>query len=93
MYYGGNSNENFQVQVIDRCNGFGMVTGSCPFTGKSIDQSFLGSPSWLTVQIKYMPLNGECVALSCMESGGNPGTGVNLAYQGSLNITHWKPSS
>jgi hypothetical protein len=58
MYYGNSSNEDFYVELIDRCNGNYLVTATCPSTDYSFDKSNEGSD---VVQIVYGP-NNDCVA-------------------------------
>jgi hypothetical protein len=66
MYYGGNPNENFTVQFINRCGGHSYVTAPgtgfgnayCPFASHQLDLNLAGAS---IVQLHYQFTN-LCVA-------------------------------
>jgi hypothetical protein len=74
MYYGGDPNENFSYQKIDRCDGHNYVTAPsagigttyCPFASQSIDAAYAGAP---IVQLRYGSTN-LCVAANTANGHG-----------------------
>ena len=66
MYYGGNPNEEFSAQAINRCGGHNYVTDPdrgygttyCPFANHQLDYDTAGDP---IVQLRYGSTN-LCVA-------------------------------
>jgi hypothetical protein len=74
MYYGGNPNENFVAQFINRCGGHSFVTAPgtgfgnayCPFASHQLDIDLAGAP---IVQLHYQFTN-LCVAANTANAQG-----------------------
>jgi hypothetical protein len=68
MYYGNSTNEQFEVQPLNKCNStpiMNQVTETCPFTlGSGLNAKYAGS---LIFQLYYPDAN-KCIGTS---SGGN----------------------
>jgi hypothetical protein len=101
MYYGGNTNETFNINALTLCDPAGTVTETCPFNNTEapgLNNSLLGDP---VVDFEDASSNNQCIAAgtlghaamgSCPTSSGSGGAAgtIDVLYLAGQNGNHYQ---